>query len=200
MIIDDISIFDPQYVYCVVDSKLEKKIKSCKYIALSNTINSLIDCVEEANLTTSDKLCFNIDDLDSPFSIYGIYDYAYYTFINYKFCYADPFIEYKIAFKRGKLIEYKTICSDTWIKLDDFAFSPFYEYRIVDLMTNKQLSEWLSKGLGVYQNITHNVVSTKYSFKEKDSDNLVSEKIRIKYYDKTNWIKPTIDLLDGKNE
>ena len=60
-----------------------------------------------------------------------------------------------------------------------------------ELMTNRQLAEWLAKGKGEYTlNIASRVFSDK-SYSKADGDCLVHDGILIRRWNDTEWVKPT---------
>ena len=64
------------------------------------------------------------------------------------------------------------------------------------LMTDRQLSEWIVKGNGAYSYEDSDFAYTNYAYRKANPDELVSDGIRIRSWDSDEWIVPTVDIYE----
>lgn len=62
-------------------------------------------------------------------------------------------------------------------------------------MTNQKLMEWLAKGNGMIKNSIGSV-GTYFSVWDESLDKPCSDEFKVRKWDSTEWIEPTVDLLE----
>lgn len=196
----EISLFDKKYVHKVwIDELKGKKAFFADYE------DDLERFVEEDNRNFYGTIVRLFGDGRFPFQME---DGGYYAF-----CYCDPYLELKTAFKQGKTIQ-ALMPSNTWedVKNPKWCYPP-EEYRIKpepelekedvvetdkygeNLVTCRQLAEWLARGNGEYKMEGIHRCYYEYWYHEDDSDVLVSEKAWVRKWGEKTWYKPTRQYL-----
>lgn len=67
-------------------------------------------------------------------------------------------------------------------------------------VTNRELAKWLAQGNGEWCNIrTSTSICSNYSYCYNDSNNLLTDTIRVRKWDDTEWHEPTVDYMDIKD-
>lgn len=120
----------------------------------------------------------------------------------YRFFYHDPNYECKIAYTKGKRVQFRTKGSkDVWLE-SDFAprWNDELDYRIKPesgLMTYRQLAEWLAKGNGQYRpRITTDMSYSYMTYNFTGDDAEIPEDYVIRKWGSDEWIEPTVDVYD----
>ena len=65
-----------------------------------------------------------------------------------------------------------------------------------ELMTNRQLAEWLAKGNGEHTHKNTDMSYTAYGYYKSEENDPVSDKIRIRSWDSEEWVIPTVDIYE----
>lgn len=60
-----------------------------------------------------------------------------------------------------------------------------------ELMTNRQLAEWVAKGYGEYTHEDMDIASLAFVYYKSEEDNPVSVTTLIRRWNDTEWVKPT---------
>lgn len=63
-------------------------------------------------------------------------------------------------------------------------------------MTNRQLSEWVTKGNGEFTPNALAGIYTEYSYRKCVEDYEVDKDIKIRFWDSEEWIEPTVDIYE----
>ena len=87
----------------------------------------------------------------------------------------------------------------------DFIFEAgdYYGFQFIreiieepQLMTDRQLSEWIVKGNGVYSYEDSDFAYTNYAYNKSRPDAPVSDSIFIRSWDSEEWVLPTVDIYE----
>lgn len=72
-----------------------------------------------------------------------------------------------------------------------------YEEPPKQRMTNRQLAEWLVKGNGEYIILSSSRLAYfNYAYSIEESNEYVSDNIKIRSWDSEEWIEPTVDIYE----
>lgn len=120
-------------------------------------------------------------------------------------------IEVMQAFAEGKKIQYYSKAFCGWVDwvLDGEPSWDWknYDYRIKpeeekpQLMTNRQLNEWLAKGNGQFKRIPKypeecNYCSSFYDYLVSQDNDFVRDNIHIRSWGSDEWVVPTVDVYE----
>lgn len=132
-------------------------------------------------------------------------------------------LTYKDAEKAKKLIGEKVVANHCLSKIEkypekiepeiltgiddelDFIFEigDCYSYQFIrevieepQIMTDRQLSEWIVKGNGVYSYEDSDFAYTNYAYHKSRPDDPVSDSIFIRSWDSEEWVLPTVDIYE----
>lgn len=70
-------------------------------------------------------------------------------------------------------------------------FRPILEEEDDELMTNRQLAEWLAKGNGEFSYETSSLIFNCWQYSEGDEDEPVGDYFILRHWGDTEWSKPT---------
>ena len=65
-----------------------------------------------------------------------------------------------------------------------------------EIMTNRQLAEWLARGNGEYTYINSGLACTYYGYFKSTQNDHVSDNLRIRSWDSEEWVMPTVDIYE----
>ena len=64
------------------------------------------------------------------------------------------------------------------------------------LMTHRQLAEWIAKGNGEYSSTSYNHAFSSYDYTKEHENDPVSDKVLIRPWDSEEWVIPTVDIYE----
>lgn len=186
-------MFDKRFVHFMWDESL--KGKSC---FVADSIIKLQECVE-----SNDTLF-----LDTVISEYnGDYPFRMNIGNCFRFCYYDPYYNFKLAYEQGKTIQAKHILTGEWVDMAgkniDWDNVDGYELRIKPEepgkskpVTNRELARWLAQGNGEYYAYdcdgweSYRCIEYQY-----EKDNLTVSKVMVRKWEDTEWHEPTREYM-----
>ena len=185
------SLFDKKYIHCLWDDML-----AGKEVFFADDVVNLHDIVKYNVLDYKDVI---------KFSGYGKEPFksAKFCNTNWKFAYYDPLYEWRFAAEQGETVQ--ILCKDTWQDvLPDHSWSNHENesYRIKPeekLATNRQLAEWLARGMGeicFYKDET--LSNIKLSYYNYENDDEPATEVLVRTWEDIDWSEPTLKYLGFK--
>ena len=122
---------------------------------------------------------------------------------NWKFAYYDPNYEWRLAAEQGETVQ--VLFKDTWQNiLPDHNWSKHENetYRIKPkekLATNRQLAEWLARGMGEIRFYKDAVLcDMKLSYYNYEEDDEPATEVLVRTWEDVDWSEPTLKYLGFK--
>lgn len=179
-------LFDKKYVYFLCEFDLKGKRGF-----FANDIGTLVNSVN-GNFGVKDGLVKFHD--------------AYFPFEDnngseWKFFYFDPNYEWKFLYKSGRKIQYREMSGSDWREVDDnHAWNEDYEYKLVlgeinkyEMLTHKQLAEWLARGNGQMYKGKAGFNYSQFIYQAIYDDCPVPVGHYVRKWGDTKWHNPTMD-------
>lgn len=184
-------VFEKKYIYCLWDDSLEDK-----EAFFSDDLVNLQDIVNCTVLEYRDVLRFSGCE-NEPFRS------GKFCNTNWKFAYYDPLYEWRFAAEQGETVQ--ILCKDTWQDiLPDHNWSNHENetYRIKPkekLATNRQLAEWLARGMGEICFYKDEILSNiKLSYYNYENDDEPATEVLVRTWEDVDWSEPTLKYLGFK--
>jgi hypothetical protein len=128
----------------------------------------------------------------------------------YAFVYYDPNYECKVAYKQGKVIQFRyhgesddgwAYCTGVpkWLDTCEYRVKPEAEHhampeRTKRRMTNRELARWIAQGNGQAKDINVPVVTLRgLVYDEADDDKPCPSYLAIRGWDETEWHEPEVE-------
>lgn len=169
-------LFDKKFVHFMWSNELAGK--KCFVSYFINDLESMVNSKDKSYL---DTVVFS-EDKANPFrATTGKYSFAYY----------DPNYECKLAYRKGKQIQYRV--GDTWLDCVP-DWNEDYEYRVKPekrRMSNRELAKWLSEGKGQLQ-LRSGAKTTFYSYCGEDNA-IIKEGWKLREWESDEWHEPEVE-------
>lgn len=177
---------DKIYIHCLWEDMLADK-----EVFFADDIERLRDVVKNNRDDYKDKLKFSGSEKNPFYSVKACRT-------NWKFAYLDPNYDMKLAYEQGKTVQ--VLYNDTWQDvLPSHDWSKHETYRIKPeekLATNRQLAEWLARGMGEICFYKDEVLSnTKLSYYNYENDDEPATEVLVRTWEDVDWEKPTLKYL-----
>ena len=184
-------VFEKKYIYCLWDDML-----AGKEVFFADDVVNLHDIVKYNVLDYKDVIKFSGYEKE-PFKS------AKFCNTNWKFAYYDPLYEWRFAAEQGETVQ--ILCKDTWQDvLPDHNWSNHENetYRIKPkekLATNRQLAEWLARGMGEICFYKDEILSNiKISYYNYENDDEPATEVLVRTWEDVDWSEPTLKYLGFK--
>ena len=184
-------VFEKKYIYCLWDDML-----AGKEVFFADDVVNLHDIVKYNVLDYKDVIKFSGYEKE-PFKS------AKFCNTNWKFAYYDPLYEWRFAAEQGETVQ--ILCKDTWQDiLPDHNWSNHENetYRIKPkekLATNRQLAEWLARGMGEIRFYKDEILSNiKLSYYNYENDDEPATEVLVRTWEDVDWSEPTLKYLGFK--
>ena len=184
-------VFEKKYIYCLWDDML-----AGKEVFFDDDVVNLHDIVKYNVLDYKDVIKFSGYEKE-PFKS------AKFCNTNWKFAYYDPLYEWRFAAEQGETVQ--ILCKDTWQDvLPDHNWSNHENetYRIKPkekLATNRQLAEWLARGMGEICFYKDEILSNiKLSYYNYENDDEPATEVLVRTWEDVDWSEPTLKYLGFK--
>ena len=181
-------VFEKKYIYCLWDDML-----AGKEVFFADDAVNLHDIVKYNVLDYNDVIKFSGYEKE-PFKS------AKFCNTNWKFAYYDPLYEWRFAAEQGETVQ--ILCKDTWQDiLPDHNWSDHENetYRIKPkekLATNRQLAEWLARGMGEICFYKDEILSNiKLSYYNYENDDEPATEVLVRTWEDVDWYLPTASYL-----
>lgn len=179
--------FEKQYVYFTWDSALEGKT-----VFFADYISTMKERVENSEIKFYEKVTKGNEHL--PFKMAS-------SNANWQFAYYDPYYELKCAHEHGCKLQ--VLADNKWIDLSNPCWDLGPEmYRVKpeekqekQLVTNRELAQWLAEGYGQYIRIPGDIAMYHYAYSIACDDLPVHEDIRVRMWGDTEWHVPTREYM-----
>lgn len=183
--------FEERYIYCSWDD-----ILASKEVFFADDVVNLHSIVK-----------YNVSDYKDVIKFSGYeeepFKSAKFCNTNWKFAYYDPNYEWRLAAEQGEIVQ--ILFKDTWQDvLPDYNWSKHENetYRIKPkekLATNRQLAEWLARGMGeicFYKDAV--LCDMKLSYYNYEDDDEPATEVLVRTWEDVDWNEPTLKYLGFK--
>lgn len=184
-------VFEKKYIYCLWDDTL-----ASKEAFFADDVVDLHDIVKYNVLDYKDVIKFSGYEKE-PFKS------AKFCNTNWKFAYYDPNYEWRLAAEQGETVQ--ILFKDTWQDvLPDHNWGKHENetYRIKPkekLATNRQLAEWLARGMGEICFYKDEILSNvKLSYYNYENDDEPATEVLVRTWEDVDWSEPTLKYLGFK--
>ena len=184
-------VFEKKYIYCLWDDTL-----AGKEVFFADDVVNLHSIVKYNVFDYKDVIKFSGYE-EEPFKS------AKFCNTNWKFAYYDPNYEWRLAAEQGETVQ--ILFKDTWQDvLPDHNWSEHENetYRIKPkekLATNRQLAEWLARGMGeicFYKDAV--LCDMKLSYYNYEEDDEPATEVLVRTWEDVDWSEPTLKYLGFK--
>ena len=184
-------VFEKKYIYCLWDDTLASKEAFFAEDVMNLRLN-----VEHNDNDYRDVLRFSGDEMQ-PFKSKKA------CMTNWKFAYYDPLYEWRLAAEQGETVQ--ILFKDTWQDVlpdHDWIKHENETYRIKPkekLATNRQLAEWLARGMGeicFYKDAV--LCDMKLSYYNYEEDDEPATEVLVRTWEDVDWSEPTLKYLGFK--